>query len=226
LVAHWLQNDYAYYKNTTVEVQDNSNQRISNNKSWKEFFIELIPTTSADTKVFVCIIFEMAILLIFTFISQFIEGIEKSGCIISYWISIIWVTITCAVKYVHTFYKMDKAVILQIIIAILLVLVFFLNLVFIADDSSEEFIYFCITCTTFYLACVCALLGFYIFVDMNFDLTCNFITLATISAILVALWALYSTLITEDFDYITSVLVVLCLFVYLIFLYSRWKSNE
>jgi len=228
-IAHWLQNDYAYYKNTTVEVQYNNNQKMSNHnesQSWKEFFCELIPKTPTDRKVFVCIILEIAALLIFTFISLFTQSMESSGYIISYWISIIWITLTCAVRYVHTFYMIDKGMIFQLIIAILLVLLFFLNLFLIANDLSSRFTYFAVTCTSFYLVTVCAVLGFYIFVDMNFDLTCNFIILASISAVLIASWALYSAFIIGDLDYMISVIIVLCLLAYLIFLYSRWKSNE
>eukprot|EP00826_Nyctotherus_ovalis_P051503 TRINITY_DN6440_c0_g1_i2.p3 TRINITY_DN6440_c0_g1~~TRINITY_DN6440_c0_g1_i2.p3 ORF type:complete len:121 (-),score=35.50 TRINITY_DN6440_c0_g1_i2:514-831(-) len=102
----------------------------------------------------------------------------------------------------------------------------FINLFLHINDWNDETLYLVTSFTMLFMAAVCAILGFYIFVDMNFDLTRNFIVLAVFSAVLVASWALFSYFVTDDFDYLSSVLVVLVLLCYLIFLYSRWKSNE
>lgn len=143
-----------------------------------------------------------------------------------YWSFIIWVTLTCAIRYVHTFYKFDKLMLLQIIIAIGLIVCLCIILYWKIDSYKDYLFYFVLSATLWYICGLCFVMAFYIFIDMNFDLTTNSVCLAVAGSIALEIWANVSYAITGHFEVLIYSNGFLIIIVYVIFLYTRWRSNK
>jgi len=155
-----------------------------------------------------------------------VKGINQIPKIIIYWILILWVTLTCAIRYVHTFYKFDKSMLLQIIIALALILLLCIDLYIMIDSYKDFLFYLVLNLILWYTALLCFAMAFYIFIDMNFDLTINSFTLAIAGSIFLEIWAISSYIIIKHFEILLCTNGVLIILAYIIFLYTRWRHNK
>ena len=220
-VAHWIQNDYTYYENKAMEI----NNRNNDPQPWYTVFYDLKPRTTADKKVFACIILEI-IALSLNASSAYYSDSDRISTMVPFWMGIIWLTMTCSIRYIHTFYKWDRSMIFQIIILVILVIILFTSIYFYRDDYDEYWFHCFIGATLIYIASICILLGFYIFVDMNFELTLNFMVLEIAAAVIIASWSIFYFAMTKFYKYLLIFFMVILILSYLVFLYSRWKRNE
>ena len=88
---------------------------------WSDVFSQCIPKTTNDKKVLIAIVADLIIILMYSIVLNYFYGVKNIPDMISYGLVIIPLTITCAIKYVYTFYTFNKIMILQIIAAVILI---------------------------------------------------------------------------------------------------------
>ena len=69
-------------------------------------------------------------------------------------------------------------------------------------------------------------LGFYVFIDMNYSIQCTSIILFIISMLITEVWAFLCTIKSKNPHYEINVNIGWGIFFYLMFLYNRWKAHK
>jgi len=149
-----------------------------------------------------------------------------SSWVISFNIGILWIIITCSIKFIHTFYIIDKFIIFQLILAFILIVIYITVIALHSESYKENILYFIITGTFGYISVLCIFLSFYIFSDLNFEFTLISIWLSVIASIIIEAWAIYSFIINYEYQYLLYSNIIIAKIWYIIFICTEWKSNK
>lgn len=222
-IAHWKQNDYTYFEHPTVDVNQNGNGTSSEN-CWEKTIV--LPKTVTDFKVMFSFILEIAIVITYSVIESSEYSDRVTPFIIIFSLLIIWSTVTLAIRFVHTFYKVDGFMILQILISLVLVSGLFAHVYLETDGYQNATAYLVVTITLIYTTGVVLFMTFRIFIDMEFEFSCTSVCMTITAALFIELWGALTYLYTNDFYYPLVISLFIFVFGYMFFIYSRWKTNK
>lgn len=186
----------------------------------------MIPRTTQDFKILMAILATAVVLSVYALLLHYTGAHDFYPYMISFSIAIAWSTITCTVKFVHTFYKFDKFIVFQVSIAVVLMVVFVVLACMHSKEHGSAMSYVVITMACWYVAALCTLLSFYIFFDLNFELTPTSLSLIGVMSFMIEAWSVFSFTFDYNYKFLLYPNIIILKVWYVVFLYTQWRRHK